>query len=636
MAPYTFAVEDTLIGKQKHITLKGVDETAVLHAVYTFLEKAGWMFEISGPVLTSEIPLIDKKNYYEEKLDPVVRQRGIRQHINFPMDISSYYLPDAREYIRNLARMRFNSITFHSYPGQWYEVAMPDTTEYAGHFFYGDLHSIPDLPFVKDHVNNKRVFCIPEIEPYFNDTPMRSRMAIHWLQQVMEYAKRCGFYVQFSIEPRDPGTNLSHSKQVVQSVLKDYPMIDALELMTQETGGWGPKCTRKEVVNTILKHYGKEALKEEEVTAAIMDKQTDLAELLGEMGHNIALIKELKKEESDVPELKLGIYSAINIYTKAVHRLARMYAPDIELSLLSGHHSRRVAENTPQMLENSKEWDNTRIYSWIEFDGMMYLQQNGIEGIHRIIGSAQENSTNGKVNALLFNHWRTAENHITARYAALASLYGDISPDIFYKDYALSLGIAQPETFARAMQMLDDEEWKATTSFGNMGFCWLGMWSYGGAIGYWKAEDINREMEVYQKIAGLIKESYEKTISEQGKYVLSFLDNRILCTILYMKAFRKATELNQFKKDQNDQLSESDKKAYADICNQVLLIFDQYMELHTQMMPDRGTEGTLVSVYNGPVFGVKVLRKKYAGIPFDEEALTTQPVDAPPLPIYQE
>ena len=151
-----------------------------------------------------------------------------------------------------------------------------------------------------------------------------------------------------------------------------------------------------------------------------------------------------------MPELKLGIYSAINIYTKAVHRLARMYAPDIQLSLLSGHHSRRVAENTPQMLANAKEWDNTRIYSWIEFDGMMYLQQNGIEGVQQIIGSAQKNSTNGKVNALLFNHWRTAENHITARYAALASLYGAISPDIFYKEYALSLGVAQPETFAKS------------------------------------------------------------------------------------------------------------------------------------------------------------------------------------------
>jgi len=34
--------------------------------------------------------------------------------------ISSYPVEEACEYIRNLARMRMNYITFHSYPGQWY------------------------------------------------------------------------------------------------------------------------------------------------------------------------------------------------------------------------------------------------------------------------------------------------------------------------------------------------------------------------------------------------------------------------------------------------------------------------------------------------------------------------------------
>lgn len=68
---------------------------------------------------------------YDETIIPVAKFRGIRQHINFPMDISSYTLKDAKQYIQNLARMRFNFITFHSYPGQWYEVKKKDTIEYA-------------------------------------------------------------------------------------------------------------------------------------------------------------------------------------------------------------------------------------------------------------------------------------------------------------------------------------------------------------------------------------------------------------------------------------------------------------------------------------------------------------------------
>lgn len=52
---------------------------------------------------------------------PAVTERGICQHINSAVDVSSYPLAEAREYVRNLARLRFNHITFHSYPGQWYE-----------------------------------------------------------------------------------------------------------------------------------------------------------------------------------------------------------------------------------------------------------------------------------------------------------------------------------------------------------------------------------------------------------------------------------------------------------------------------------------------------------------------------------
>ena len=121
LKPYTFRVEYQANGKSQKILLSGNNSTCILHAAYTMLEKIGYTFEITGPVENN----IDFNRLagYKETIIPSVLNRGIRLHLNFPMDISSYSLADAKEYIRNLARMRFNSITFHSYVNQWIEVA---------------------------------------------------------------------------------------------------------------------------------------------------------------------------------------------------------------------------------------------------------------------------------------------------------------------------------------------------------------------------------------------------------------------------------------------------------------------------------------------------------------------------------
>ncbi|GHT71930.1 hypothetical protein AGMMS50239_41240 [Bacteroidia bacterium] len=115
----SFNIQHLKNGKQNQIILRGSNDAAVLHAVYTFLEKAGVRFEITGAFIPVKVD-ITQLTGYSETIHPKVKKRGIRQHINFPMDISSYPLNEAKEYIRNLARLRFNFITFHSYPGHWY------------------------------------------------------------------------------------------------------------------------------------------------------------------------------------------------------------------------------------------------------------------------------------------------------------------------------------------------------------------------------------------------------------------------------------------------------------------------------------------------------------------------------------
>ena len=115
---------------------------------------------------------------------------------------------------------------------------------------------------------------------------------------------------------------------------------------------------------------------------------------------------------------------------------------------------------------------------------------------------------------------------------------------------------------------------------------------------------------------------------------LAFMGNRVLCSVIYMDAFLEAAEIRTIRKEADGSVSESEKLRAQEICNRALLLFDQYMETHAQMMPDRGCEGTLVSIWNAPIHGLKVYRSQLGGVAPEELPHSDTPVDAPPLPIF--
>lgn len=627
-----FSVDSKLNKGVLQVKLSGKTPSDALYAAYTFLEKGGYLFDITGPVLPKQFNWEPLKNY-QDKIVPAVKKRGIRQHINFPMDISAWPLESAKSYIQNLSRMRLNAITFHSYPGQWYEVVRKDTTEYAGHFFYGDEYTIPNQKDIKAIVGNKKYFCIPEIEPFFEDKVEKSKLSIEWLQNVISEAKKVGMYVQFSFEPRDITTNIDKTVETTKAILKEYPMIDALEFITQESGGWGSRIGIEQAKKQIVEHFGAECLKDSIVMDPVRDKQADLAKIYGQVGHSIEVINYLK-ENKIVPEnfpLKIGIYVVIPEYAKPAFYLARKYAPDVEVAILPGHHSLNVRDNTPKILRNSGDWDQSIIYSWIELDGMMFIQQNGITGIRDIVNQSIKNTTDHRGVAILYNHWRTAENKITARYAAISGLYGGVNPEVFYKDYAGTNGITPENSFATVMKKLSEADSTSIKNVSSFAFCWKGRWKNGGPLSRYPIEKLQTVRHAYEDVLLQLKSCSVETTNEYGRSILSLLDNRIRTTIIYIKAFEKGRELAQF--DTNKPLSDNNKVKYVRICNEMLALFDQYTHLYAQINADRGCAGELVSLWNGPVNGVKVLRQKYGGVPYKEEISFETVVDEPPLPI---
>lgn len=149
------------------------------------------------------------------------------------MDISSYSLKEAKEYIRNLARMRMNAITFHSYNGQWHPYRKDGQRVPAGHFFYGQRHSLPSRPETAAAIQNRRAFCIPKAEAVLDEPDKREQFAVYWLNEVMNTAKEVGMKVTLSIECQE-STPLEAEKEMVTEALRLYPQIDVIELITPE------------------------------------------------------------------------------------------------------------------------------------------------------------------------------------------------------------------------------------------------------------------------------------------------------------------------------------------------------------------------------------------------------------------
>lgn len=609
------------------IVLSGADESCVLHAVYTFLEQMGWRFEITGPVKLGDANLAAFEAF---SITPAINWRGIRQHINFPMDISSYTLEEALEYLRNLARLRYNHITFHSYPNQWIDGDQDAVQKTAGAFFYGQRHDIPDHPLLKKSIANAKTFCIPEIEPHFDHAEKKSDMAIAWLQAVMDEAKRCGLRIQFSFEPRKGSHELT--LKTCRHILDLYPQIDILELMGSETGGWVATAPDPEIVRqNLAAHYSEEMLNTPEFRAALACGKGQFDDIMIQLAHLLIAVKTFHPEAAAKRvQVALGVYVVELDYHPAIFRVVREGLPQtITFSILAEHSSGRVANALARMVQDEADWQRTLVYSWLEFDGLMYLQQNGVPGLERLLSQLQ-----GKVQGMAFNHWRTAENQLVARYAAETCLTGSVPATTFYADYARAFDIGEPEAFARAHELMADADWMATNQLFNIAFCYYGCWGRQG-LGYfekWQISDIEENHGLFKQAHSLLGQCAKQKASEVGRKFLSFLDNRVRCTMVYLKAMAKGSELQAFKGLKPDELTEEQKRELVKICDKAIAQLEQYMALHAEAMPDRGCEGTLISLYHTPPAVLKRIRQDYAGIPSDQPSADTGH-DEPPSPI---
>lgn len=612
-----------------HFEFRGDTPIDISHAVHTFLENLGYTFDLYSTIAPEHFNFESIGNL-DVKIEPKARWRGIRQHVNFPMDISSYPIGEAKEYIRNLVRLRFNKLAVHSYPGFWYEQAQGDSTLYGGNFFYDNPHFYKGSNNLKKYVRfNDSLFCIPSMEKVYFDKPVKSKMTIAWMNELLDYAKSLGLYLQFSFEPRQ--LPVDEAVAVACRIADSYPMIDALELITEEMGGWGASCTRDEVEGTLKHYFGEEILKDSLIASSICEQQSDLNYLYFQLGNNLEILRNLKqKDKLAKQELKLGVYCTTG-YAKPAYHLVRTQAQDIPIAFMPSHGSDGVDRAIRQIITEKQDLEKTEVYSWIEFDGLMYLQQNAINGIYNLLGYTEQLMGDEQLPSICFNHWRTAENRVTARFAAEAALTGMVKPRSFYLAYAQRIGITSANLFADVLLEINDLDSFSTPGLGNIGFCWVGAWRNPGLFKWMNTDNIRTAIAGYESAAAKLQALMKETASSEGWKVLSLLENKTTATVLYLKAFNIATDIRTV---DEQEATEEEREYFVDVCNRALSSFEECIEEYAEQLPDRGSEGVIVSIWNAPMYGLKLIREKVGGVPFKENWHNERPIDSPPLPIH--
>lgn len=605
-------------GKENNIPvtlLTGHGEPEVLHAVYSMLEMAGISFEITGPIITKNTNELVWESM-DRHILPAIKYRGVRQHINFPMDISSYPLEDAKEYIRNLARMKLNYIVFHSYPGQWFECRLMGKEILAGDFFYGQRHDIPEDHFIKDCINNDRVYCIPELESVYDEPEQRSKAAIDWLREVMLEAKNVGMRVQLSIESRDE--SVEGCIRIFKDIITQYPIIDTFELITQECGTWAyPVLPKEKLEEIIVKLFGSEILEDGRISR-ILDHALSLANdksfikagiwqlpgTLKELSTNIRVFHELKKHKCKykLPGLSLGIYATDHSTLKIAEIILKKYCPDgVSLSFLPAHGARAVVDSLNAMEMKPELLRKTMLHGWIEFDGNMYLQQNPVSGISLMFDFLNKKLKGEQAYGICLNHWRVAENKTAAKYSSIAFIDGYTSPDDFYKEYAKRMEIKGCDAYSSAMNLLDETDNEVRNRLSNIGFCFSGCW-WSKGLGYFGAYDPDAIAEIKSKYAMvncLFGKCLNSTENKAGIQYLEFIINRIECTLLHLETVKIMTRLQGICGNlEPDSLDEVQRYEIKNIIRKAIQFTEKYMCCHLKRMPDRSCQGTLISYYH--------------------------------------
>ncbi|MEI6644956.1 MAG: hypothetical protein WCP12_02835 [bacterium] len=633
-----FAVAYTRTGKK--LVVEGKSEGEILQGVYTVLEKMGYRFEVTGPVSPQALTLNDLPEG-RQVIPAAIQRRGVRQHINFNMDVSGYPLSEAQEYIRNLARLRYNWITFHSYPCHWtwdrikngalfYDYAVwsqpfkfQPNDLVSGGYFYGGEFKIPNHPLLKSKIRfNKDYFCAPEFEEVIHQHPQRGQRAQQWLRDVMAEARRCGMILTLSTELRE--IDAAYNLELVNRIVKDYPLLNYVELISQESGDF-QKPEQAEPNRAMAREIITAA---DEAALLVKYPRACKEPLTGQLRNyaiNIRTIRQLQQqgwEAAHNVKLICGSYACLSASVKMELELADEFLPkDTLLAIMPGHSSREVFRTVVEADIKGDLFKRLLIHDWIEFDGYMILQQHTAFGIHELANYIRSKTGESSIFGVACNHWRTAPNAVSFRYLGETAMDAKLSPAAFYARYATQLGMAAASAsdFASAMGTIDELS-DVRAIGGNVGFN-LGWDVYQkersfGMVWWWGSQALKGARDRFDAARKQLQDCRASCSTKSGQATLDQLINGSSCAIEHLQGI---LELKPFTDKYFDpkshavrmDLTADDEKFIADCTNRADKHFQNYLNLLANQVTDRGEEGMLLTYYYAPVVFCNNLRAEF-------------------------
>ena len=127
---------------------------------------------------------------------------------------------------------------------------------------------------------------------------------------------------------------------------------------------------------------------------------------------------------------------------------------------------------------------------------------------------------------------------------------------------------------------------------------------------------------------------YDNAKTEAAKEYLGLLGNRVLCSKLYLDCIHDGLALKEVPHQKNNPVAPVYRKRVNEICEKCIAGYERMLRILAQQMPDRGCLGTIVSIWNGPVFGMMTQNHKLTGAALDAPTNNEISLDAPPLPTF--
>jgi hypothetical protein len=424
---------------------------------------------------------------------------------------------------------------------------------------------------------------------------------------------------------------------IVRSVLNSYPLIDTIEWISPEGGGQGASFSLEEIKEKVKEYFGEKALQNGElryIPDTMPESLPGAMESLKRAADLYTRKDEILKDFEE-KQIAIGLYVMCKETLKFLKNIMVSVLPkEVLFTFLPAHGSLAVAENIQFMEFTEEELQRTLIYSWIEFDGNMYLQQNSNKGIEVILEQTEAITKGKSIYGMCFNHWRTAENEITVAYMAKASARFETT-STFYERYAKAIGIGNIATFKTAMEKLEEIDCYNRDNLFNIGFCYLGCWLMYPGLGWirvWKKNSMLKAIAAYQEVIAQVESCLTLTCSVAAITYLRFLINRMECSVFQIRCILELSAICEVADDNKPELLSGQQKEWInDQCDKAMKLSKQYINLHMKMLPDRGCQGTAVSYYATIPVYIDHIKQYFV---YGEKECTHQPeaFDAPPPP----